>query len=132
MKSTKSGKIFLVYDIIEAVLRYIRNLTSDLSLVALHIIKAVTGENITVSQSSEKLPPSARRFSNAKNSSTEPDSTDSEDERPLENYEPSLVKEISKGVISYFQGENKAENNEENKAASGKGLIVFCLTCKFG
>lgn len=106
--------ISIVYDIIEAVLRYVRNLTSDLSLVALHIIKAVTGENV---KDAEKIPPSARRYSNAKSSSAEPDSTDSEDEdsRPIQNYEPSLVKEISKGVISYFHGENKSDKNGAGK-----------------
>jgi len=101
--------ISIVYDIIEAVLNYLRNFTSDLSLVALHIIKTVTGENV---KNAEKIPPSARRFSNAKSSSAEPDSTDSEDERPINNYEPSLVKEISKGVISYFHGDEKSDKNE--------------------
>lgn len=80
-----------------------------MSLVALHIIKTVTGENV---KNAGKIPPSARRLSNAKSSSAEPDSTDSEDEHPIDNYEPSLVKEISKGVISYFHGDDKSDKNE--------------------
>ena len=126
LKTRKTHLNYLVYDIIEAVLRYVRNFTSDLSLVALHIIKAVTGENV---KDAEKIPPSARRYSNVKSSSAEPDSTDSEDEdsRPIQNYEPSLVKEISKGVISYFHGEDKSDKNgagkEENEEVNDNASL---------